>query len=454
MARLDLFQTADMTDEEIIQLTSNVRVTPTEIYAELNGSSVLYTGNFNLSSGLITSGTVYRMETQFNYAPFYEVNDLNVSVRSLANAEISGSAMTVYNLLFNRDDLFTGSDGSDHLLSLSGDDIINAGPGNDTIDAGLGNDVINGEDGNDVVEGLLGQDTFHGGSGTDLLRISSPIEDISFTASGEAFRITTPSNNTVETTSVENFSFNGNNFSQSDLNSLALSRGLEIHGDTSANVLSGSQYNDKIFGMGGNDSILSGSGLDTIIGGAGDDTLIAGEDRFDTRDFVYGGDGDDYIEGGYGNDELRGDAGNDTISGGFGADKVIGGAGDDDLTGGAFGDQIFGGDGSDFINGGFGSDLLNGGGGADRFYHLGIADHGSDWIQDFDATEDVLIFGGSATVDQFQINRTATTGAGDDEIDEAFVIYRPTGQIIWALVDGGQFDALTMRLDGSDFDLS
>jgi Ca2+-binding RTX toxin-like protein len=52
------------------------------------------------------------------------------------------------------------------------------------------------------------------------------------------------------------------------------------------------------------------------------------------------------------------------------------------MTGSAFSDLIFGGDGDDFINRGFGPDRVNGGAGSDRFFHLCIADHGSDWIQD------------------------------------------------------------------------
>ncbi|MDP2496309.1 hypothetical protein Q8W25_19960, partial [Shimia thalassica] len=125
-----------------------------------------------------------------------------------------------------------------------------------------------------------------------------------------------------------------------------------------------------------------------------------------------------------------------------------------------FADQIFGGDGDDFVNGGFGHDLLNGGAGADRFFHIGIADHGSDWVQDYDATEgDVLHFGNaSAAASQFQVNTTHTATAagersGDDNVEEAFVIYRPTGQIMWALVDGAGQTSINLQIGGDVFDL-
>ncbi|WP_311199805.1 hypothetical protein [Jannaschia sp. M317] len=175
----------------------------------------------------------------------------------------------------------------------------------------------------------------------------------------------------------------------------------------------------------------------------------------DLRDVIFGGEGNDTIDGGYGNDELRGDAGNDQIAGGFGADTVIGGTGNDTLTGSAFGDVIFGGDGMDFVNGGFGSDRVNGGTGGDTFFHLGIADHGSDWIQDYNAADgDVLAYGGNATRDQFQINVTTTPTAGADDVQEAFVIYRPSGQILWALVDGDGQAEINLRLNGQVFDLT
>ncbi|WP_456389577.1 hypothetical protein, partial [Profundibacter sp.] len=170
-----------------------------------------------------------------------------------------------------------------------------------------------------------------------------------------------------------------------------------------ANILNGTEGDDTFFGLGGDDTIsgLAGNdrldggdgddtlngddGQDTLIGGTGDDTLIGGTSEDDLRDTIYGGDGNDIIDGGYGNDELRGDAGNDTIAGGFGADRVIGGTGDDVLTGSALGDEIFGGEGSDFVNGGWGHDRVNGGADGDRFFHIGIFDHGSDWIQDYNA---------------------------------------------------------------------
>ena len=228
-----------------------------------------------------------------------------------------------------------------------------------------------------------------------------------------------------------------------------------LQGDAGANTLYGGFGADRLFGGGGADALHGGLGQDTLSGNDGDDVIFGGDSAADLRDVLFGGAGNDTLDGGYGNDELRGDDGNDQIEGGFGADQLIGGAGADTLSGGALSDVIFGGNGADFLNGGFGFDRLNGGAGADRFFHLGVAGHGSDWIQDYSAAQgDQLVAGiAGATRAQFQVNIAHTPNAGAAGIAEAFVIYRPTGQILWALVDGAGQDSIVLALGGQSFDL-
>lgn len=174
-----------------------------------------------------------------------------------------------------------------------------------------------------------------------------------------------------------------------------------------------------VYGSALGDSLSGSSGSDTIDAGDGDDFIFALNPRNDPGDTVYGGNGRDRITGGYGGDRLYGDAENDTLTGSAGSDHLFGGAGDD------------------FLNGGWGHDRLTGGAGADRFYHLGIPDHGSDWVTDFSAADgDVLIFGGIASADDFLVQYANTPNAGDPTIREAFVTYLPTKEILWALVDG------------------
>ncbi|WP_457647264.1 nidogen-like domain-containing protein [Profundibacter sp.] len=228
-----------------------------------------------------------------------------------------------------------------------------------------------------------------------------------------------------------------------------------LEGAGNDDLLRGLDSNDILRGNDGNDWLYGGDGADTLNGGAGDDFIFGGETENDLRDVIYAGDGNDTVDAGYGNDLVYGGNGNDTINGGFGSDELIGQGGNDVINGAALSDLIFGGDGDDFINGGFGYDRLNGGAGADRFYHRGIADHGSDWIQDYSAAEgDVLVWGGAAaTASDFQVNYADTAGAGAAGVSEAFVIYKPTGQIIWALVDGDAQTEINIRINGIDYNL-
>jgi serralysin len=203
-------------------------------------------------------------------------------------------------------------------------------------------------------------------------------------------------------------------------------------------------------------------------GGAGNDLLYGGdsllftashrEDYYpttpDLSDTILGGDGHDTINGGYGNDLAYGGTGDDILNGDQGGDTLIGQAGNDSLSGNALGDMLFGGDGDDYLNGGVGYDRLNGGMGADRFYHQGNWDHGSDWVQDYSAADgDVLQLGAIVPSDRFQVNFARTPGAGDAGTDEAFVIYRPSGQILWALVDGSAQDSIHLMIAGVEYDL-
>ena len=244
---------------------------------------------------------------------------------------------------------------------------------------------------------------------------------------------------------------------------------LPIEGTAAADVLTGTAGDDTILGLAeadrlvgdaGNDSLDGGTGADTLNGGAGDDTILGGPADDDLRDVVYAGDGNDTVDGGAGNDLIFGQGGNDTIAGGAGVDELQGQDGDDVITGSAFSDLVFGGAGNDFVNGGFGHDRINGGSGADKFFHVGVEGHGSDWVQDYVAADgDVLLWGGApATASDFQVNLAHTENdagerSGDDAVQEGFVIYKPTGQIIWALVDGGGQDQINLQIGGDTFDL-
>lgn len=316
-------------------------------------------------------------------------------------------------------DLLQGTSAPDLIDGLAGDDTILGAEGGDTLHGAAGHDRLEGGDGADLLFGGLDQDTLFGGSGADTL------------SGGEG----------------HDHLYGGDG-------------GDSLLGGVGDDSLWGDSDHDILRGEAGNDVLFGGTGGDTLDGGDGDDRIYGGPDEGDLRDVIYGGAGNDQLYGGGGNDSQSGGLGNDTLEGGPGADTLIGNEGNDVLSGGPGADVIFGNDGDDWINGGFGNDRLNGGAGADRFYHLGIADHGSDWIQDYSgAAGDRLLFGqAGARADQFQVNYAYTTDpmgtpAGNAAVAEAFVIYKPTGQIIWALVDGAGQDDIWLSLNGQLYDL-
>ena len=332
-------------------------------------------------------------------------------------------------------------------------------------------DDITGSDDDDRIVLKGGDDTLDGGAGHDtaVFWLDSTEATITQTATGAVRVVSADGTDILE--NVEELAFDNESLLVSDL---FPTTGGPINGTPGDDVLSGTEGadeingldgNDRLLGMGGNDTLRGGDGADTLNGGDGDDLIRGGETDADRRDVVYAGAGNDSVDGGHGNDQIYGQDGNDTLAGGFGADTVEGQNGDDVITGSAFGDIVFGNAGNDFVNGGFGHDLINGGTGADNFFHVGgtrdqMLGHGSDWVQDYSSAEgDVLVFGGSGNAGQFQVNTTHTankeTGerSGDDDIEEAFVIYRPTGQILWALVDGGEQDSINLQIGGEVFDL-
>ena len=396
------------------------------------------------------------------------------------------------------DDTITGLGADDDLDGSAGNDEIDGGGGHDNLSGGSGNDLLLGGDGNDSLNPGSGTDTMTGGDGGDLfdgpanslngdlitdisdrdgilLRSASFFGDPSLTY--DLFTDTTRLGIDLNDDGFEFETFEL--FFQGDITGLNgdvrahgsdLGIGvLDFTGGAAADVLDGNLLNNILEGLDGNDRLLGNLGDDTLLGGLGNDTLNGGDGNDsinggpevgDLRDVIFAGAGNDIVNAAGGNDLVYGQDGNDTIGGGFGADDLQGQNGDDVITGGAFSDLIYGGAGADFVNGGFGHDRINGGSGADKFYHLGILDHGSDWLQDYNAPEgDVLLFGSpGATADDFQVNFSHTenaegTRSGDENIAEGFVIYKPSGQILWALVDGAGQDEINLKIGSDTFDL-
>ncbi|UWQ90945.1 hypothetical protein K3727_19725 [Rhodobacteraceae bacterium M382] len=399
----------------------------------------------------------------------YNIEDLVFADRSDSAYQILLEAGT-FNLYLNGTpgaDTITGGIGNDQIDGDAGNDLIFGGPGNDYLNGSFSDDSIEGGRGNDTLEGDFGNDTLDGGPGDDELQSGGGEGDVLRGGDGNDSLNGWYGPTTQEGGAGDDRLWGGNAddvlYGQSGVDTIDGNEGNDFaDGGDGDDYVRGQEGSDYLFGRAGNDTINGGQGSDTINGGVGDDLIIGGSDmaEFDLADMILAGDGDDHVLAGAGNDHVFGQDGNDRILGGLGADTLVGQQGNDTLSGGALSDQVFGGDGDDYLNGGFGHDRLNGGSGADRFFHVGVPGHGSDWIQDYSSDDgDILLWGGGAAArGDFQVNFAHTANgvgerAGEDLQQEAFVIYRPTGQIIWALVDGQGQDEINLRIAGETFDL-
>ena len=407
----------------------------------------------------------------------YDRNQVGAVTVDLAAGTATGvwRGQNFTHTLDNIENLRGSRDDNDRLSGDAGGNRIQGRGGNDTIEGRGGDDILIGEEGDDRIDGGTGFDR------AEFWGINRADATITQTTTGEIQVATSLGLDTLS--NVEELGFADESVLVNDLfpepgvvvggggddTLTGGDDGEELTSGGGGDVVDGGGGDDTIDGGGGNDTLRGGEGNDSIDGGEGSDTLNGGDGADslnggssdgDLRDVIFGGSGDDLIDGGAGNDQIFGMSGNDTIAGGFGVDELQGQTGDDVITGSAFSDLVFGGDGNDFVNGGFGHDRINGGTGADKFFHIGIADHGSDWVQDYAHTEgDVLFFGNSAaTADDFQVNFAHTANAegeraGDDAVREAFVIYKPSGQIMWALVDGEGQSSINLQIGSDTFDL-
>ena len=283
-------------------------------------------------------------------------------------------------------DMLTGDGNANVLAGDQGNDVLSGGAGNDILygDGRIGIDFQGGGgsgpittyadvtmidpaliDGNDTLEGGLGDDVINGGGGIDTASYAN--------ASGSV--------------TVSLFATGNGN---------GLSSGADGN-DTLVGIenITGSAYNDLLFGNNLDNVLTGGDGTDFLRGRAGNDTLIAGN-------------GDDYLDGGLGDDILNGGAGYDRVSyfgsatgpvtidlrlqgtpqntgqgmdtligiehfGGttFG-DTLIGDEGDNWIRGstdGGAADTIDGQGGNDLIEDGAGNHVLEGGAGIDTFLY-------------------------------------------------------------------------------------
>ncbi|MDQ0322839.1 Ca2+-binding RTX toxin-like protein [Pararhizobium capsulatum DSM 1112] len=230
---------------------------------------------------------------------------------NLANT-IEGNDYPEFPSVVDNDQLF-GFGGNDKLFGYRGNDTLTGGLGTDILDGGLGNDLYILENGFDTVVDAGGLD-----SATSTISRSL--------ATGGLIAVENLTLVNVATA----LSATGNN-----LNNV-------LTGNTFNNALSGGNGNDTLVGGRGADALNGGSGTDRasystattgVVANLTSPSINNGDAKGDTyvsienlsgsnfNDTLYGSTGANAISGGNGNDILIGYGGNDTLTGGAGADR-------------------------------------------------------------------------------------------------------------------------------------
>ena len=238
-------------------------------------------------------------------------------------------------------DLLCGGSGNDDLSGGEEDDALLGGAGADGLFGGTGGDELRGGSGDgDILVGGLGDDTIDGGEGRAdvalFLFATGPV--IADLTSGQATGEDTDALLGLE--EIVGSEFDDVLTGAGDGNALSGGPGNDaLIGDEGYDRLDGGPGDDDIDGGGSDDRISfakaqSGVQLDLSAGtatGDGTDAVTAVSDvtgsAFDDR--LWGDDGSNSIEAGHGDDVLEGRAGDDFLDGGSGRNTLDGGDGND-----------------------------------------------------------------------------------------------------------------------------
>ncbi|KAF0189654.1 MAG: hemolysin-type calcium-binding [Desulfobulbaceae bacterium] len=296
--------------------------------------------------------------------------------------------------------------------------------------------ALSGGAGDDILEGLAGSDVLRGGAGNDTVSYAHANAAVLVDIDNNTARTLT--NDAAGDTFFEIENITGSNFNDF------------LYGDEHDNVLIGGLGNDNLDGGNGTDtasyasatgSVVINLATNTVSGSAGNDTLVSIERIIGSAyvDTITGTAGDDVLDGGEGSDSIDGSAGNDTISyasaTSFRNVNLLTGTNSDNdaltsienIIGTRLNDTLTGDNGDNIIEGGLGNDVLIGGVGTDTVSYanapagvtvsLAIATAqttggaGSDTLSGFEnllgsAYNDILTGDGSANI--------ITGGSGDD----------------------------------------
>ena len=291
------------------------------------------------------------------------------------------AAPTVSFALAVQNTSFSGTDGSDTIVTHGGNNQVFALAGNDHITLGGGLNLADAGAGNDTLV-LESSSTWNNGYAALNATIGSNIgthQEVDI-AGKNRFGNVIDGGSDTDTIILTN-SANGNAFFLDD-------------------IYTGHHANATTTTINGFAAVARIINLEKIIGAAGNDIIDLTSDKFTLSH-------DATLQGGAGDDHLWSANGADTLEGGDGADTLFGGSGDD---------------------------ILQGDAGADIYQFT--ASSGNDTIKGYDASEDTLVFfyrGAQHTSDINELsltNGTLTWASGDQ------------GQSVTILLDGITSDNL------------
>ena len=219
---------------------------------------------------------------------------------------------------------------------------------------------------------------------------------------------------------------------------------LELGGTALADIMIGSDRNDRFLTLGGNDTVDGGEGVDTVrydrpgLGAVNVnlDTGVATGTYFGVT-FTQSLTSIEAIRGSRdGNDTITGNGADNILGGMGGDDQIFGGTGNDSLYGWEGNDSLYGGAGDDLLEGNEGFDLMDGGAGSDTYIVDGLdtvtdtGTSGTDRAEIRNAGGDVLGLNGWSGIERvvgftgndvilgtgYATALTIEGGAGDDLI--------------------------------------